>query len=92
VLTPAHTHQRKGGGLTAPPRKGSDMDNWQYTLDFIEWADGSFDAVYSNDAGDVEWKPATPAQIAAYKRHKEWVAQGCPAIVIRMNDIFTGRA
>jgi len=57
---------------------------WEYTGECIEMADGSFDAVYSNDAGDVEWKPATPAQIAAYKRHKEWMAQGCPDIVIRL--------
>lgn len=67
------------------------MDNWQrLTGDCIEWADGSIDAVYSNEAGDVEWKQATPTQIAAYKRHKEWMAQGCPDIVIKMNDLFGG--
>jgi len=83
--------QCKGGGLTAPPRKGFDMDNWQrLSGDCIEWADGSIDAVYSNEAGDVEWKPATTMQIAAYKRHKEWVAQGCPDIVIKMNNLFGG--
>lgn len=58
------------------------MDNWQYTGDCIEWADGSFHAVYSNDAGDVEWMPATSMQIAAYKRHKEWVANGRPDVTI----------
>ena len=67
------------------------MDNWQrLSVDCIEWADGSIDAVYSNDAGDVEWMPATTMQIAAYKRHKEWVAQGCPDIVVKMNNLFGG--
>ena len=68
------------------------MASWQYTGECIEWADRSFDAVYSNHADDVEWKPATPTQIATYKRHKEWMAQGCPDIVIRMNDLFKGKA
>lgn len=58
------------------------MANWQYTGDCIEWADGSFDAVYNNDAGEVEWMPATSMQIAAYKRHKQWVADGCPDVTI----------
>ncbi len=67
------------------------MENWQrLSGDCIEWADGSIDAVYSNEAGDVEWKPATAMQIAAYKRHKEWMAQGCPDIVVKMNNLFGG--
>ena len=65
-------------------------DNWDRNSDdCIEWADGSIDAVYVNQVtGDAEWRPATQYQIEAYRRHKEWVAAGCPDMVLSLYDFI----
>ena len=68
------------------------MDNWTTSIyDMIEWADGSFDAVYTNDInGDMEFKPATENQIAAYKRWVEWVQAGRPDITVSFASVIRG--
>ena len=66
-------------------------ENWDCNIECIEWADGSIDAVYVNQVtGDVEWRAATQYQIEAHKRHKEWVAAGCPDFTISFSDMIRG--
>tara|TARA_R110002020_G_scaffold47706_2_gene135772 strand:+ start:2443 stop:2652 length:210 start_codon:yes stop_codon:yes gene_type:complete len=67
------------------------MSNWVIASldDFIIWGDGSIDAVFTNElTGDVEWRPATPSQIAMYKQHKAWVDAGCPAETFTLSEIL----
>ena len=68
------------------------MDNWTTSIcDIIEWADGSFDAVYTHDiTGDMEFKPATTSQIAAYKEYVKWIEAGRPDFVISMSSLIGG--
>ena len=57
--------------------------------DFIVWGDASIDAVFTNElTGDVEWKPATPSQIAMYQQHKAWVDAGCPDITFSLSEML----
>jgi len=68
------------------------MTNWNRNVDdILEWADGSFDAVYINEnTGDTEFVPATANQIAAYKRWVEWVEAGRPPITISLSSFVNG--
>ena len=65
------------------------MTDWHHSIgDCIEWADGSIDAVYTNEAtGEAEWKPATSKQMEMYERHKAWVEAGCPDLTISLSEI-----
>jgi hypothetical protein len=69
-----------------------DFDHWNFNVDdFIEWADGSIDIVWTNAAtGEAEFKPATPHQIEMVKRHQAWVKAGCPAETISLSKILDG--
>jgi len=68
------------------------MDNWTTSIyDVIEWADGSFDQVYTHDVtGDMEFRPATAKQVAAYKDYVKWVEAGRPDLVISMSSLIGG--
>ena len=68
------------------------MANWNRNIDdIIEWADGSFDAVYINEnTGDTEFAPATASQIAAYKKYVKWVEDGRPDFVISISSFIGG--
>jgi hypothetical protein len=67
------------------------MTDWDFNVDnFIEWADGSVDAVYVNQTtGDAEWRPATPCQAQMFARHKEWVAAGRPDMRVTLSEIIS---
>jgi hypothetical protein len=65
------------------------MTNWKLEpFEYLEWQDGSLDVIYSNEDGDIEWKPASQFQIDAYKKHKDWEAAGSPDITISLNSLF----
>jgi hypothetical protein len=68
------------------------MENWTTSIyDLIEWADGSFDQVYTHDiTGDMEFRPATPSQIEAYMRWREWVEAGRPDVTVSFADFIRG--
>lgn len=69
-----------------------DFDHWNFNVDdFIEWADGSIDVVWTNAAtGEAEFKPATPNQIEMIKRHKAWVEAGRPDCIFSLSEIIGG--
>jgi len=68
------------------------MTNWNRNVDdILEWADGSFDAVYFNEhTGEREFAPATANQIAAYKRYVDWVEAGRAPITISLSSFVNG--
>ena len=70
------------------------MTDWDFNVDdFIEWADGSIDIVWTNAAtGEAEFKPATPHQIEMVKRHQAWVKAGRPDVTIPLSETLGGKS
>ena len=66
------------------------MNDWDWNVDdCIEWADGSVDAVWTNaETGEAEFRPASPAQIGMWERHKQWIADGKPDVFIPLSELL----